>query len=307
MTSTIKRKGVVMSEYILKNTELTLKINSLGAELTAITDSDTLQEYLWNANPTYWKRHAPVLFPIVGSLKNQTYRYEGKEYHLPQHGFARDREFDLTSVTDSEIWFTLKENEETLKVYPFSFVLEIGYLLTGRRITVMWKVKNSGNSDMYFSIGGHPAFLCPLHEKESQTDYYILFDRTDPIRYLLINENGLAIQSPDKAPFLLNTDKGYYKITSDLFDKDALIMENHQCHSISLAGPDKKPYVTVQFDAPVFGLWSPAGKKAPFVCIEPWYGRCDGTNSTGNLKEKEWINRLEAGKHFEASYTIDIA
>lgn len=296
-----------MSVYTLKNNELTLKFNSFGAELIAITDTKTRKEYLWNANPVYWKRHSPVLFPIVGSLKNQTYRYQNKEYHLPQHGFARDSEFNLKSQSETEIWFTLKENEETLKNYPFPFRLEISYRLTGRRITVLWKVINTGDSDMYFSIGAHPAFLCPLSEKEKQTDYYIIFDQTEPIRYISINENGLAIKSDNMEPSKLYTDNGYLKITTDLFDKDALIIENHQSHTVSLAGPDKKPYVTVRFDAPLFGLWSPAGKGAPFICIEPWYGRCDGIDSNGNLEEKEWGNHLEAGKEFEASYTIDIA
>lgn len=296
-----------MSVYTLKNSELTLRINSLGAELAAITDSNTRQEYLWNADPVYWKRHSPILFPIVGNLKNQTFIYKEKEYHLPQHGFARDSEFGLASQSGSEIWFSLKESEETLKNYPFPFILEIGYRLTGRRITVLWKVKNPGGSDMYFSIGGHPAFWCPLKENENQTDYYIAFDRTEPIRYVLINEKGLAVKQVPEEQSVLHTDNGYLKITSHMFDKDALVIENDQCHRVSLAGPGKKPYVTVQFDAPLFGVWSPAGKNAPFICIEPWYGRCDSSDFNGKLEEKEWGNHLEAGKQFEASYTIDIA
>ena len=296
-----------MSVYTLKNSELTLKFNSMGAELAAITDTNTSKEYLWNADPVYWKRHSPILFPIVGNLVNQTYTYQNKEYHLPQHGFARDSEFRLISESDSEIWFGLEESEETLRNYPFPFILEVGYRLTGRKITVLWKVKNSGDSDMYFSIGGHPAFYCPLNENESQTDYYITFDRTEPIRYVLINDKGLAVKMPIKEQSILSTDRGLIKITATMFDNDALVIEDNQCHTVSLCGPDKNPYVTVQFDAPLFGVWSPAGKNAPFICIEPWYGRCDSSEFNGKLEEKEWGNHLEAGKQFEASYTIDIA
>ncbi len=296
-----------MSVYSLKSDYLTIKINSLGAELTAVTDHNQNREYLWNGDPVYWKRHSPVLFPIVGSLKNQSYTYNGEIYQLPQHGFARDMEFVLISRSDTEIWFRLKANEETLKVYPFLFALEIGYRLESRKITVMWKVINQGDSDMYFSIGAHPAFFCPPEENQSQSDCYIALESHSQIHYLLVNDKGLAVKKPVEEQAVLDTDRGFLKITPHLFDQDALIIENNQFHTVSLAGPDKKPYVTVHFDAPLFGLWSPAGKNAPFICIEPWYGRCDNSDSSGKLEEKEWGNRLEANNHFEVSYTIDIA
>lgn len=295
-----------MSDHIVKNKELTLKINSLGAELVAITDTNSNTDYLWNGDPTFWKRHSPVLFPIVGSLNNQTYMYNGREYHLPQHGFARDTEFTVVSETDSEIWFRIQANEETLKVYPFLFTLEIGYRLMGRSIDVMWKVSNNGDSKMYFSIGAHPAFMLPLYNNHDQKDYYIVFDHTNPVRYLTINENGLAVMKPMEAQSVLATENGFLKYDPHIFDQDALIIEHDQYHAVSLADPDKKPYVTLRFDAPLFGLWTPSGKNAPFVCIEPWYGRCDSSNSNGRLEDKDWINDLDAGKVFEASYTIDI-
>lgn len=295
-----------MSTHLLKNNDLTLKINSLGAELTAITDHNLNKEYLWNGDPAYWQRHSPILFPIVGNLKDQSYLYNGKVYHLPQHGFARDLEFNLITESDSEIWFCLEATEETLKVYPFNFALEIGYRLTGRNISVMWKVINKGENKMYYSIGAHPAFMCPLNEGQNQSDYYITFENEDPLHYLLVNDKGLAVNKPAAEQYVLNMDKGYLKINPHLFDHDALIIEN-QSHTVSFTDPEKKPYVTVHFDAPLFGLWSPTGKNAPFICIEPWYGRCDNSDANGKLEEKAWINQLEAGKQFETSYTIDIA
>ena len=296
-----------MTTHILKNNELTLKINELGAELVAITDTKTQKEYLWNADPAFWKRHSPVLFPIVGSLKDQSYTYHEQKFPMSQHGFARDMEFTLKSITDNELWLRLEATEETKKVYPFHFILEVGYQLQGRRITVMWKVINQDTDTMYFSIGGHPAFLCPLDEQSYQSDCFISFDSTQPIHYLMINEHGLVVKKAMEEQDTLSTDNGFLSIHPHLFDHDALIIEDNQCHCVALVDATKKPYLTVTFDAPLFGLWSPAKKNAPFVCIEPWYGRCDSSDFNGTLEEREWGNVLEAGKQFNASYTIDIA
>lgn len=295
-----------MSNHILKNKELTLCINDSGAELSSIKDNKTQIEYLWNADPAYWKRHSPILFPLVGSLKNQSYIYNDKTYSMSQHGFARDITFTLKSKTDTEIWFGLNATEETKKIYPFHFILEIGYQLLDRRIEVMWRVKNQDTSTMYFSIGGHPAFMCPLNEKENQNDYFISFDTVNPIHYLLIDEHGLAVKKSFDEQNILDTNNGILPIDSHLFDHDALIIEHNQSHQVSLLDAKKKAYLTVTFDAPLFGLWSPAMKNAPFICIEPWYGRCDSNDFSGTLEEREWGNKLEAGNVFDVSYTIDI-
>lgn len=295
-----------MSSHILKNEELTLTFSDFGAELQAITDSKTGKEYLWNADPAYWKRISPVLFPIVGNLKNKTYFYQGKTYSLPQHGFARDMEFSLIETTANSLSFLLESSEETLKVYPFPFQLIIRYTLKGRTVNVTWEVKNSGEDTMYFSIGGHPAFLCPINDEDKQSDYYFSFDSKAPITVSKVSENGLIVRDASQQPVILPLEDGLLPIDSHLFDDDALVIENNQYHSVSLLTPDKKPYVTVAFDAPLFGLWSPVKKNAPFVCIEPWYGRCDSEDFNGTLENREWGNVLEAGKTFQKSYTITI-
>lgn len=295
-----------MSIYCLKNEELSIRIDTFGAELTSIQANANHTEYLWNGDSTYWKRHSPVLFPIVGSLKNQSFTHEGNRYPMSQHGFARDMEFEIIKNTETEIWFQLASSEATKKAYPFDFILEIGYRLLNRQVTVFWKVKNAGVNTMYFSIGAHPAFRCPLREDEKQPDYFFQFDTVKPLNYLLINEEGLVVKSNEKEQEVLYTDSGLLPIRQGMFDKDALIFENNQSHKVSLILPNQKPYVTVSFDAPLFGLWSPAGKNAPFVCIEPWYGRCDASDFNGSLEEREWGNTLETGKTFLAAYTIDI-
>ncbi|MDF2541625.1 MAG: Aldose 1-epimerase [Herbinix sp.] len=296
-----------MSVYTLQNDQLKLQMDDLGAELTSVLDQKTNKEYLWNADPAYWKRHSPILFPIVGSVKNKTYTYQGKEYTLPQHGFARDAQFICISQSENEIWFRLEATEETLKVYPFLFALEIGYQLIDRSVKCLWKVMNQDTSVMYFSIGGHPAFYCPLDPSHNQNEYYFGFDQKDPLHYILVDNQGFAVNKPFEEQYILDTDQGVCPIDPHMFDHDALIIEHHQCHEVSLLDPSKKPYVTVTFDAPLFGLWSPTGKNAPFICIEPWYGRCDNSDFFGSLEEKAWINSLAAGDIFSTFYTITIA
>lgn len=295
-----------MSFHTLKNEELTLTFSDAGAELQAITDTKTGKEYLWNADPAYWKRISPVLFPIVGNLKNKTYSYHGQNYSLPQHGFARDMEFALLESNENSLSFLLESSNETLEVYPFPFQLIIRYTLIKRTVTVRWEVKNPGEESMYFSIGGHPAFLCPINPEDKQTDYYFSFDSNAPITVSKVSENGLIVKDSSLSPVIIPLQDGLLPIDSHLFDDDALVIENNQYHSVSLLTPDKKPYVTVDFDAPLFGLWSPTRKNAPFVCIEPWYGRCDSENYNGTLENREWGNVLEAGKIFQKSYTITI-
>ena len=294
--------GKVMKRYQIKNEELTLEIDSLGAEMKSLKYNASGQEYLWQADPAYWGRTSPVLFPLVGNYREKKTEYEGTYYTLSQHGFARDMEFSVTAETDGEIWFSLSDTEATRAVYPFRFRLELGYRLSGREVEVLWRVTNTDEKTMYFSIGGHPAFLCPLNPEESQTDCRLGFDAKGPLICSVLGESGLV--SEETREFVL--EEGQLPIEKDLFDRDALIIENHQAHCVSLAGSDRKPYVEVSFDAPLFGVWSPAGKHAPFVCIEPWYGRSDREDFSQKLSEREWGNTLEPGEVFEKSYRIRI-
>lgn len=294
-----------MSVYNIKNEDISISVDTLGAELKSLKKLKTGKEYMWDAKPEYWKRTSPVLFPIVGSLNKGIYRYEGREYPMPQHGFARDMEFGLLSQTDNGLIFLLESDSETLKKYPFKFRLELGYRLDGNNLVVSWKVTNNDNKEMYFSIGGHPAFLCPLCDGDVQTDCKFRFDEIgdkDSIIASVIGDNGMM--SARKKSYALNDE--YLNITADLFDNDALVIEDNQVHKVSLCGKEGKPYLTVSFDAPLFGLWSPAKKNAPFVCIEPWYGRCDKDNFTGDLSERECGNKLLPGEEFYAEYTVAI-
>lgn len=289
-----------MERYQLRNDEITVEVVTSGAELKSLKDNVTGQEYLWCADPAYWGRTSPILFPLVGNYKDKKTIYEGKTYSLSQHGFARDMEFTLVSRTEDEIWFVLKDTEETMEKYPFHFQLFVGYRLTGRMVEVLWKVENADTKKMYFSIGGHPAFNCPIHKGEKQTDYKLVYDAKGPLTCTMLDASG-AVSDVTKE---LELENGRMQITEDLFDYDALIIEHHQTHKVGLENPQGEVYLEVEFDAPLFGVWSPAGKKAPFVCIEPWYGRSDRADFGQKLEEREWGNELDPGEVFEKSYRI---
>lgn len=278
----------------LKNSEIKIEIADLGAELKSAVKNG--REYMWCGDPKYWGRTSPVLFPFVGSLKNKSYTHNGKEYPMGQHGFARDCNFVLKEKTDDSVTYILKSNEETLKKYPFEFTLEIKYTIKGSAITVGWTVINDGNTDMHFSIGAHPAFNL------KDGDNYFGFDTDKDISYYLLSDSGLL--SKDIVYTLKNN--SHALIAPEMFDNDALIIENKQASAVTLCDSDKKPYIKVSFDAPLFGLWSPAGKNAPFVCIEPWYGRCDADSFNGELKDREYSTALTAGNAFKAEYTIEL-
>lgn len=290
----------------LENEALSAGINLHGAELRSLYRKDCGREYLWNADPRYWGRTSPVLFPFVGGVRDKKYRVGDREYPMNQHGFARDKDFELIENTGAEAWFALKDDEDTRKVYPFSFRLEIGYRLEGERIRVMWRVKNPDpENELYFSIGAHPAFFCPLQEGEKQWDYKLRFQTStgsllSQFTNRVFGQGGLAT---DKT-LVYELEEGCLPIGEHLFDGDALILENGQVQKISLVAPSGNACLSVEFSAPLVGIWSPPGKQAPFICIEPWYGRCDRESFQGELKDREWENVLQPMGVFQAEYSI---
>lgn len=278
----------------LDNGIISIKIANHGAELkSAVKDGF---EYMWCADEKYWARTSPILFPFVGSLKDKAYKLDGKVYQMNQHGFARDNEFELVDYEDTSATYILKENEETLAKYPFNFTLIIKYTLINSKIKIEWTVENKNDRIMSFSIGAHPAF----NLKEG--DNYFKFDNDNDIVYNLLDESGLY----DKNRVHTLKNDGYVKITDDMFDNDALIVENSQAKEVTICDKNKLPYINVKFDAELFGLWSPAKKNAPFVCIEPWYGRCDRNDFDGEFSERDYIINLNAHEKFNASYEIEL-
>lgn len=293
--------------YLLENEKLKVEIDSCGAELKSVkalekaSGKETEKEYMWYADEKYWGRTSPVLFPFVGSVRDKEYRYGGRTYPMGQHGFARDMEFSLESEDESSIWFVIESTEETLAVYPFTFRLHIGYELKENEVRVLWKVENTDTKKMYFSIGAHPAFLCPVNGEEDKVGYGLHFGGlTNELHHHGNTPGGMA-HMEDK---VLPLENGNVFFTPGFFDLCTYMVEGRQTGEVSVIDPAGKPYVTVCFDTPLFAVWSPEGKNAPFLCIEPWYGRCDEEGFEGTLEERPYGNELDIGACFEAEYSM---
>ena len=257
---------------------------------------------MWQADPKYWGRTSPVLFPIVGGLWENKYAYKGVTYSMPKHGFARDMDFTLVSEADDELVFELHDNEETRKMYPFAFTLRIGYKLTGSKLDVTYTVVNDNEGTMCFSIGAHPAFNCDL-----TTDKLLFEKNGEPVSDTL-KSGVIAMDSgclSDKV-IEVKTNEAVLSLSPELFDEDALIIDERQSDSVTLLRAADDHKVKVSFDAPLFGVWSPDKKNAPFVCIEPWNGRCDRVGYSGSLEEREHGNILSQDGVFTSTFSIEI-
>ena len=356
----------------LNNTALTLNISLHGAELTSIRDSFG-REFLWQADPAFWKRHSPVLFPIVGSLWDKHFRVNGREYEMGQHGFARDMDFRLVSEREDEMWFELKSSPETLAKYPYKFTLRIGYRLEANKIHVMWEVSGDDSQTMWFQIGAHPAFYLPrfvyggsaacasdssrhsdpesgapnlaassaassctsgsevlVLKSSSQGSGCVFSDGSasgsgaagsgadsdsgrgrgaegvvplESFRYIKVSEKQCTDISDVQE---LNTPGGVMPLDDHTFDIGAYIIGDSQVCRVDLVSTTGLRCVSLEFDTPLVGLWAPSAKDVPFVCIEPWYGRCDRVGFTGEFSERDCVNSLSPGQVFRASYTITV-
>ena len=296
---------------ILENDALLIEIDDKGAELVRIYDKRREKEVLWNADPAFWGRHAPILFPNVGRHCGNTYRINGVSFSSSQHGFARDSDFTCTEKTGDSVTHQLLSSEKTKSLYPYDFVLRVRHVLTASTLTVCWEVKNPNKEDMYFAIGGHPAFQLP---REGYEQCRLYFEGKDKLTYLLITPDGSGTADaahPHQLSLVggscaLGALKDGDQILADhFFDKDALIFDEGQIEKVKLILPDGSDYLELECKGfPNFGIW--AAPRAPFVCLEPWAGRTDDTGFTGELSEKPQINRLSSADTFRKSYQIKI-
>ena len=286
----------------LKNEELTILISEIGAELQSIKDA-TGKEYLWQADPEYWPRHSPILFPIVCSVNNDTYRVDGEEYHLPRHGFARDREFRLLYQLEDEVAFQLLWDDETLKVYPYLFALTITYTLDGKTVSVEWQVDNLDEDEIHFQIGGHPAFNIPDMNKGDVQHGSIQLDANAPVYRYTSFIDGTHDMTED---LVETTEDGMINFTDETWNKDSIQIHRCQTTQADILDKEGKPVVTVYYETPVCAFWSPYKKNAPFVCVEPWYGVGDYRGFDGEFRDKPLMNHLLPGASFVGGYMIEI-
>ena len=289
--------------HTLENDVLRIEVEDHGAELRAITEKADGTEYLWNGDPAWWKYSSPVLFPIVGKLAGNKYRFGGREYELPSHGFGRLSDFACTREATDELIFRLDWSEETMRSYPFKFRLEIAYILKLDRVKVMWTVKNlDSDGPMYFSIGAHPALRCPIMEGEDFTDCYLSFNVEEKCERILLDSSGSL--SRNRVPVL---DGKELPLDYALFREDALVFDGLHSDEVSIRSRKSAKSVTVRAKGfPFWGFWTPVKGGAPFLCIEPWYGHADYVDLKGELSEKDGIQKLAPKESFDAGYSIII-
>ncbi|WP_283678183.1 aldose 1-epimerase family protein [Lentilactobacillus sp. Marseille-Q4993] len=284
----------------LKNEYLTVTINEHGAELTSVIGDGI--EYMWQADPEYWKRHAPILFPIVGRLKDNQFEYQGKIYSMSQHGFARDRDFTVTDKSNTSVEFQLVSDDQTREVYPFDFELNVKFDLSDHQLSERITLINKTDGEILFQIGAHPGFNVPLTDEGSFNDYFVS-----------VAPKGKYEKTPLKPPYSdpndvseLDFSKPKY-LDHEWFNSDAQVLNlKNKPTTVMLSNNSNDHGVSLHLeDAPFVGIWSPYPKESPFACIEPWWGLADTVDATGKLDDKFAINKLtNKDEQFTASFEL---
>ncbi len=338
--------------YVLENGELRAEIESFGAELKSLVRKETGQEFMWEADPAFWGKTSPVLFPFIGKLKGAEYRYQGTRYQAEKHGFARNMEFAVSDRGADHITFWIEDNKMTRRNFPFAFCLEITYRLKENTLAESWRVFNRGEETMFFSIGGHPAFACPVkgsagslteevcslggdggsfHQSgknagAKRTDCFIkLYEAGAPRRQedgspgcgaaalrpfagsqvdSLEVELSSGLLTGDTFPVAVRD--SLIPVTEHIFDGDALCLEGQGVRAVGLCDREKREYVRLEADCPVWGIWSVPDSNAAYICLEPWWGVCDRKDYAGNLQERPHTNRVEAGGVWEQMFQIAV-
>ena len=261
----------------LQNEHIFIEVSTHGGELVSLQNASSGEELLWCGDKTFWGRHAPILFPIVGKVAKGHYRVEGQDFELGQHGFARDNDFSVIESNESHILLALRSNDETLKHFPWAFELTAEYRLEASKVRILWNVKNTDNKLMYLQIGAHPAF------------YLRHYSPSDPVHgYVQFHEDLL-------------------ELNSHTFDNDALIIEDPTIARMTLTDKDMRPYLRVSSpQAEVWGIWAPSKEGCPFVCLEPWCGRKDNDDFCGDVSQREYIHSLAPSETFTFEYDIEL-
>lgn len=285
----------------IQNDSLNVAIKEKGAELDSIYHKQHQLEYLWSGDPAVWGKKSPILFPIVGTLKKDTYYYKDKPYNLGRHGFARESDFEIVSQAANSVSLSLKNNDDTHQKFPFAFELIITYTLEQNFLSVSYHVINAGEKNMYFSIGAHPAFKVPLTGDSNYEDYFLEFGTKETAGRWPISPDGLIELEP--VPVLDHSNQLF--LTKELFNKDALVFKNLASDRVALKSTKNNHGLVFYYPGfPYLGIW--AARNADFVCIEPWCGIADSVNSNQQLPEKEGIVSLQPGELFERAWKVEL-
>lgn len=290
-----------MDYVVLENDDLRVEILKKGAEIRSVLSKLTNTEYIWQADKNFWGRHAPLLFPIVGKLKDNLFEYNDVIYHMSQHGFARDMTFDVEENDNGSVKLSLKYTSETQKIFPFKFLLVVEYQLAANRLTISYSVTNLDNYEiMYFSIGAHPGFKVPLDSQTSFNDYYVEISPEKNRDFIPVTEEVL-LQTNN----IFQTDQSKFELTRELFKDGVIILKTTGSTRVTLKSDKSERKIAIEYtDMPYLGLWTTYPDEGEFVCIEPWCGIADAYDSNGKLAEKTGINSLSPENLFTTQYQI---
>ncbi len=287
----------------LKNDQLTVVISTLGAEIQSMTTAEGL-ELMWQADKAIWGRHAPLLFPIIGRLKDQQYTLDGEVISIHQHGFARDTEFTLVQQDESSATFTMEDSESSRKVYPFAFSLTVSYTLSGNKLTKRHTVVNRSDKVLPYEIGGHDGYRTSLLPGEEMSDYYVEFPGQTAIHPFGMDEH--CFLTPEKLDYAL-TD-GALPLPPKVGGLDTVVLENLPVHQVTLANRKNSVRVTVDFpEFDYLGIWTkPVDFDTNYICIEPWTTLPECTFVSSELAEKAGIRLLQPGQGETLSYDVTV-
>ncbi|MFR7591442.1 MAG: aldose 1-epimerase family protein [Longibaculum sp.] len=288
---------------VLKNEKLEVELNAKGAEIIKIIGLQDQINYMWRRDPSLWANSAPILFPIVGALKNNECRIDGQTYTMTQHGFSRHNEYATHQLSETCVEFELTPHDEILKQYPYLFDLKVIYTLKDNQLECRCIVKNTDSKPIYFQIGGHPAFACPFMENESSNDYYIEFEENETLNAKIIDveRHGMSHQEE----LLFDNERRFF-VRQAMFNNDAIVVKNMKSHSVSLKSLNHDKSIRFYMDNfNHLGIWA-SRHVGGLLAIEPWVGHSDYVDFTGEFKEKEGVVELPVGEEFTCQFTVEI-
>ncbi len=285
----------------IKSNELKVTVSKAGAEMQSLCDNSG-REYLWQGDPAYWGGRSPILFPIVGGMWNGECRWGGKTFRIPKHGFVKGRTWEVVAKSDNSVTFACCATPEEREVFPADYRIEATFAVEGRKVTVDFCVKNCGADEMWFQVGGHPAFNLPDFSPETPVAGYW---KTNGEPHSLLRAGTQGCTEPERVPVPL-TEDGLIPICVETFANEALIFDEHQISAATLLSLSHEPIARVESTAPAWLFWSSTGLHSPFCCAEPWYGLCDRQHFDGDVSQRPYINRLEAGGEWHGGYTVEV-
>ena len=293
----------------LKSDQLQVQFQTFGGALSSIKDKDGV-EYLWQGDPTYWSGQAPVLFPICGSVRNDTVVYENKDGSheigkIPRHGLVRKKEFDLVDQTDNSVTFAIEDTEKMYENYPYHFRLEITYIVTGKTIRTQYKIYNKeSEKSMPYFIGGHPGFNCPLLTDEVYEDYYLEFEEPETCSVPKPFPKTGMLDFKDRSSWLDNQKE--LDLNYDLFSYDAVTLDELESRKVALRSRKHDKGLRLHFEEfPNLIVWSTLNK-GPFIALEPWSGLSTSLEEGDRLEEKKDVRILKPGDLDHVGFDIEI-